>query len=387
MVPWLWWPLVSSGSPTPCLAKRRTFPDARELSHQTLISGLTSPKFKQDIVDLFRSNRFAQTTALEIGAGYGTTTAALAVNFGTVVATEVFWEVDKPWGEVDLTSTDFPAASQRGFGFHLDARRLFKRDGSSFNNIVKLHMDAKLPFGLSVLVEQNISAAVIDAQHDFFNVVGETMSVLRYIPCCVETIVYHDYCNYNVYGAIQFFVDAGLLAFRKHMGLSTFKDYKCTGSSLPEGVAMRVLRHSAGFWSRLETLYGQYMSNPLYPDPKARERSMSAQRLNTTRWLLIDGQVLGLRPQQPRAILTMGFAPASCVLEELFSNPLADASRRNASDPLLRPTERLGSVNVFQGQMRSARKLPLLSIPILENGKVIGKVWLEVDRGDRKSVV
>lgn len=37
-------------------------------------------------------------------------------------------------------------------------------------------------------------AVVIDAQHDFFNVVGETMSVLRYIPCCVETIVYHDYC-------------------------------------------------------------------------------------------------------------------------------------------------------------------------------------------------
>eukprot|EP00435_Cladocopium_sp_Y103_P059902 s1225_g21.t1 len=379
MVPWLWWLLLATpGSPTPCSAKR-AFPDHRELSQQTLISGLTSPKFKQDIIDLFRSNRYAQTTALEIGAGTGTTTAALAVNFGTVVATEVFWEVDKPWGEVDLTSTDFLPASQRQFGFHLDPRRLFKRDGSSFNNIVKLHMDAKLPFGLSVLVEQNISAAVIDAQHDFLNVVGETMAVLRQIPCCVETIVYHDYCNYNVYGAIRFFVDAGILAFRKHMGLPMFKDFKCFGSSLPEGVAMRVLRHSAGFWSRLETLYGQYVSNPLYPDPKARERSISAQLLNATRWLLIDGQVLGLRPQQPRAILTMGFAPASCVLEELSSNPL---SRRNTSEePLLRPTERLGSMNLFQSQMRSARKLPLLSIPILENEKVIGKVWLEVDRG------
>ena len=38
-------------------------------------------------------------------------------------------------------------------------------------------------------------AAVIDAQHDFFNVVGETMALLRQIPCCVETIVYHDYCQ------------------------------------------------------------------------------------------------------------------------------------------------------------------------------------------------
>jgi hypothetical protein len=26
-------------------------------------------------------------------------------------------------------------------------------------------------------------------------VVGETMSVLRHIACCVETIVYHDYCQ------------------------------------------------------------------------------------------------------------------------------------------------------------------------------------------------
>lgn len=38
-------------------------------------------------------------------------------------------------------------------------------------------------------------AAVIDAEHNFFSVAEETLSVLRYIPCCLETIVYHDYCG------------------------------------------------------------------------------------------------------------------------------------------------------------------------------------------------
>lgn len=60
------------------------------------------------------------------------------------------------------------------------------------------------------------------------------------------------------------------------------------------------------------------------------------------------------------------------MLEEIPGNPLKDAAWRNASDaPLLRRTERLGSVDVFRGQMRSARKLPLLKIPILENEKVL----------------
>ena len=61
------------------------------------------------------------------------------------------------------------------------------------------------------------------------------------------------------------------------------------------------------------------------------------------------------------------------MLEEIPGNPLKDASWGNASEePLLRRTERLGSVDVFQSEMRSARKLPLLKIPILENEKVLG---------------
>eukprot|EP00913_Durusdinium_trenchii_P014552 g13651.t1 len=167
------------------------WPDSRELSNQTLHDGLTSVKFKQEWDDL--------GTALDIGAGTGATSAALAVNFGLVVGTEEKKDTAK-------ATHDY---------YRLDSSKLFKRDGRSFSNILALHLDAKLPFALSVLVEQNISAVVIDAQHDFFNVVGETMSVLRYIPCCVETIVYHDYCMDEVYQAIRYFADAG--SFIKHI--------------------------------------------------------------------------------------------------------------------------------------------------------------------------
>lgn len=45
----------------------------------------------EDIVDLFRSERFAFSTALDIGTGQGSTAAALAVNFGIVLATERTW--------------------------------------------------------------------------------------------------------------------------------------------------------------------------------------------------------------------------------------------------------------------------------------------------------
>ncbi|CAK9069340.1 Uncharacterized protein SCF082_LOCUS34728, partial [Durusdinium trenchii] len=177
------------------------WPDSRELSNQTLHDGLTSVKFKQEVIRLFRSERYARSTALDIGAGTGATSAALAVNFGLVVGTEVFWDIGREEKKDTAKAThDY---------YRLDSSKLFKRDGRSFSNILALHLDAKLPFALSVLVEQNISAVVIDAQHDFFNVVGETMSVLRYIPCCVETIVYHDYCMDEVYQAIRYFADAG----------------------------------------------------------------------------------------------------------------------------------------------------------------------------------
>ena len=55
-------------------------------------------------------------------------------------------------------------------------------------------MDTGLPYAFSTLADQNFSVAVIDAQHKFESVVRETFHVLRDLPCCVETIIYHDFC-------------------------------------------------------------------------------------------------------------------------------------------------------------------------------------------------
>ena len=55
------------------------------------------------------------------------------------------------------------------------------------------------------------------------------------------------------------------------------------------------------------------------------------------------------------------------VLQEMPPHPLTETK---PLIPLIAPTQRLGAVNLFRNQMRSARKLPLLSIPILENDKV-----------------
>ena len=141
--------------------------------------------------------------------------------------------------------------------FHLNVSKLYKRDGSGFKNILPLHLDAKMPFAFSLLAEQNVTAAVIDGDHSYYNVVTDTISapgwhvdgavgasrveenhgktmenrwkmdeksmgidgnrvksgisqVLRQIPCCLDTIVYHDYCMPEVYRAIQEFANAGL---------------------------------------------------------------------------------------------------------------------------------------------------------------------------------
>jgi len=47
----------------------------------------------EDIINLFRSDRYAARTAIDIGTGWGYTAAALAVNFGMVLATEVHWDL------------------------------------------------------------------------------------------------------------------------------------------------------------------------------------------------------------------------------------------------------------------------------------------------------
>ncbi|CAK9019253.1 PBPe domain-containing protein, partial [Durusdinium trenchii] len=176
---------------------------------------------------------------MDIGAGKGSTAAALAVNFGVVLATEIYWML---------------AGATTGRGFLTDRSKLFREDGSSFNNIVSIHIDASHPHSFGIFAVQNISACVIDAQHDFAHIGRETFAVLRQIPCCVETIVYHDYCDVDVFNAVQYFVSAGILAFRTSIGMRNWVAPWCRDGR-PEGAAMRVLRHTDKFHERLETLY------------------------------------------------------------------------------------------------------------------------------------
>ena len=91
---------------------------------------------------------------------------------------------------------------------HLESGQLLKSNGTTINNIVRLHMDTALPYAFAGLADQNFSAAVIDAQHTFASVLAETFHLLRDIPCCLETIVYHDFCFEEVFQAIMFFEQA-----------------------------------------------------------------------------------------------------------------------------------------------------------------------------------
>ena len=88
----------------------------------------------------------------------------------------------------------FPKVVFHKSGYNLNRSKLLRRDGSTFSNILSLHLDASIPHAFGQFAAQNISACVIDAQHDFQSVVRDTFAVLRQITCCVETIIYHDYC-------------------------------------------------------------------------------------------------------------------------------------------------------------------------------------------------
>ncbi|CAE7522099.1 unnamed protein product [Symbiodinium natans] len=236
-----------------------------ELARETLERGLTTVKFKQDIIDLFRSKRYASRAALDIGAGRGETTAALAVNFAVVVAIDKYWDLSDELGCC-----------------HLESGRLLKRDGTRINNIVRLHMDTGLPYAFSTLADQNFSVAVIDAQHKFESVVRETFHVLRDLPCCVETIIYHDFCFEEVFQAILWFELAGILTFQKFMGESFDSPFcRSVGENLDraEGVAVKVVRRPLqDFRQRVEELFQAFLPG----------KGAMHQRLNGSQWLLLS---------------------------------------------------------------------------------------------------
>ncbi|OLQ12661.1 hypothetical protein AK812_SmicGene3399 [Symbiodinium microadriaticum] len=267
----------------------------REYRRETLEMGLTTVKFKEDIIDLFTSKKYATRAALDIGAGRGSTTAALAVNFAVVVAIEKYWDLADEFGCC-----------------HLESNKLLRKDGSEITNIVRLHMDTLLPFAFANLVDQNLSAVVIDAQHDFESIARETFHVLRDIPCCVETIVYHDYCFEDVFQTILWFELSGLLTFQKFMGEpSNSPNCKSVGENLEraEGVAMKVNRRPLKeFHEKVEEAFrGAFTLG-----------GSLEKRLNGTQWLLLS-------PHSSIGILTIHSRPR---LSHLSAAP---GLRKNAS--------------------------------------------------------
>ncbi|CAE7398479.1 unnamed protein product, partial [Symbiodinium microadriaticum] len=264
-----------------------------KLSRETLEMGLTTVKFKEDIINLFTSKKYATRAALDIGAGTGFTTAALAVNFAVVVAIEKYWDL----------ANEFDC-------YHLESNRLLRKDGSEITNIVRLHMDTLLPFAFANLVDQNFSAVVIDAQHDFESIARETFHVLRDIPCCVETIVYHDYCFEDVFQTILWFELSGLLTFQKFMGEpSNSPNCKSVGENLEraEGVAMKVNRRPLKeFHEKVEEAFrGAFTLG-----------GSLEKRLNGTQWLLLS-------PHSSIGILTIHSRPRLSHLSVLRRPQLA----------------------------------------------------------------
>ncbi|CAE7335750.1 unnamed protein product, partial [Symbiodinium necroappetens] len=309
----------------------------RDLAEEILTRGLTSARFKKDVMQFFRSEKYSSRAALDIGAGEGTTTAALAVNFAVVVAVEKYW--NSSWSG----------------GLRLDSNRLLKRDGSKITNIVRLHVDTLLSGSFAPLAHQNFSAAVIDADHGATGVMRDTFNILRGLPCCVETIIYHDYCDEIVYAVVNEFVQAGLLTFRSAMGEPKWHYWWCKDDR-PEGAAMKVLWNPFHeFQERLERLYRQFVG---------WEGSMQ-ETLNGSTWLLLPAAASQM------FVLKIGFWPSMSYVSSVTS----DFDHINVNGPAA------GKLRAFRAGYAEVVPwdMPFLSI-VAKHGGRRHVLWAELDR-------
>lgn len=68
--------------------------------------------------------------------------------------------------------------------------------GPQLRNVVLLTMDTSRSYALSAFAaNRRIRAAVIDGAHDERSVFTDIYAALTDIPCCVEVVVFHDYCD------------------------------------------------------------------------------------------------------------------------------------------------------------------------------------------------
>lgn len=124
-------------------------------------------------MDLFRSERFASSTALDIGTGQGSTAAALAVNFGIVLATETHWDLDMGGllgsdGSKASLPINIPHGWQGNGMFHGCNRTISEKSGHSINrngHFTDGNGDLRIKTGTWTRVKIYIIATLFDVNY------------------------------------------------------------------------------------------------------------------------------------------------------------------------------------------------------------------------------
>jgi len=144
----------------------------------------TSATLKHDLVSLFSGSSWASKTVVEVGSADGGTTNILAMLFGAVFTVELHLPNIK--------------ISQRGWT-------------AGLSNVMHLNLDSGAPYAFSFLAGNKIDVAFIDGAHDQQHVFGDTFGLLHEVPCCLGLLIYHDYCDAEVFAVTEAFVAAGVL--------------------------------------------------------------------------------------------------------------------------------------------------------------------------------
>merc|ERR1719330_550991 len=158
-------------------------------------------------------------------------------------------------------------------------------------NVVYLTMDNSKPYALSPFAGNRLDAAVIDGAHDSRHVFYDTFRVLHDVPCCVRVLVYHDYCDDEVYETVQLFVSAGIMVFRHGIGDDPGTYWWCK-QGRPEGGVLDVVPGDH-IRDRLDNLRQSF--------ERARQLEDAQRRLDRTQWWLpLQGLFLTLHtPPEP----------------------------------------------------------------------------------------
>lgn len=244
-----------------------------------LAGGLSSLEYKQGMLRTFGSPRWAHMAVLEVGSHNGHITAILGLTCAFVFA----MEIDFFWG----------VTTRRG--------RL-----RTLRNVVYLTMDNSKPYAMNAIAANELGGAVIDGAHDRMHVFYDTFRVLHDVPCCIRVLVYHDYCDDEVYETVQLFVSAGVLAFREGIGEDPGTYWWCK-QGRPEGGVLDVVPGDH-IRERLDGLRQNF--------ERSRQLDEVTRRLDgTTWWLPLQGLVMTLTlPPKAATVRTLSGSPRDVTL-------------------------------------------------------------------------